>query len=176
MDKFQRKEVLYGLWDQWLHGSDKGRAAKAIFPNIRGRLKCKWIDLTSDTIRILSEHGPFGTYLHDRTLSQHPNCLTDGLRDDPNHVVFDWFDVLDTVCDIRRQVESRSLSEAVKSGSDWITVWGLSASDWGQRACVPPPAADSVRHEMMAYTMIYGQLCPQGSGESIQNGTEPHYP
>jgi len=88
MDKFQRKETLYNLWDQWLLSSDRGRAAKAIFPNIRERLKCNWVDPTGDTIRILSEHGPFETYLHDRTLSKHPNCPTDGLRDDPNHAVF----------------------------------------------------------------------------------------
>jgi len=120
MDEYQRKDTLYNLWEQWLQSSDKGRAAKAIFPNIRERLRCKWVDPTSDTIRILSGHGPFGTYLHDRTLSQHPNCPTDGLRDDPNHVVFDCFDVPDAVYDIRKRVESRGLSEAVRPESDWF--------------------------------------------------------
>jgi len=124
MDKFQRKETLYILWDQWLLSSDRGRAAKAIFPNIMERLKCNWVDPTGDTIRILSGHGPFETYLHDRTFSKHPNCPTDGLRDDPNHEVFDCFDVPDTVCDARKQVRSRSLSKAVRSKSDWLILSG----------------------------------------------------
>jgi len=114
MDKFQREETLYNLWDQWLLSSDRGRAAKAPFPNIRERLKCNWVDPTGDTIRIFSGHRPFETYLHDRTLSKHPNCPTDGLRDDPHHEVFDCFDVPDTVCDARKKVRSRSLSEAVR--------------------------------------------------------------
>ena len=133
LDKYQRKDVLYNLWDQWLASSDKGRVAKAIFPNIRERLRCKWVDPTSDTIRILSGHGPFGNYLYDRTLSQHPNCLTDGLRDDPNHVVFDCFDVPDAVCDIRRRVRSRSLYDAVRSETDWPILAGAFRVPVGSR-------------------------------------------
>jgi len=121
---YQRKKTLYNLWDQWLLSSDKGRAAKATFPSIWERLKCNWVDPTGDSIRILSGHGPFESYLHDRNLSQHRNCPTDGLRDDPNHAVYDCFDVPDTVCDARKQVKTRSLSEAVRSKPDWLVFSG----------------------------------------------------
>lgn len=76
-------------WQREWDGSDTGRHAYAIFPNIMERLEQTWLKPDHIVMQYITGHGAFNSYLHRFNLSDSPLCVCGHTEDTPEHVIFE---------------------------------------------------------------------------------------
>lgn len=86
-DKSALRERTLVAWQVRWDVSSKGRNTYAVFPEVRERLRCKWLPVNHFTSQFLTGHGNFRWRLHSLALAESPLCVVCGLDDTSAHVL-----------------------------------------------------------------------------------------
>ena len=84
----QEAEKTIAKWQLQWDDTEKGRATKEYFPDIKERLKMK-LRLSRNLTALLTEHGKTKAYLHRFKLIQSPECNCKHGDQTTDHLLYD---------------------------------------------------------------------------------------
>ena len=82
-------EEVVSIWqDRWTT-SDKGRDLFAFFPDVRERLRCRWVEPDYAVSQVLTGHGNFKHRLHNMRLVESGECRCGESIEDRDHILWE---------------------------------------------------------------------------------------
>ena len=83
------KECILNKWQNLWDSSETGRRTHGFFPDIRERLKLKYINPKEGSLHYLTGHGPYQDTLHRIGIVDSPYCECGPIIATPEHVIFE---------------------------------------------------------------------------------------